>query len=149
MIKDLKTEIENLAGPILEQEGYDLVEVKLSRFRNKYRLQVFTDSDTGVTLGQCAHLSRLLGSALDVADLFESPYILEVSSPGLDRHLHSERDFRRRIGKEVRIEYHVDGKLKTVRGQLALVEADRIRLSGEDGDMEIPLTHINYGKIVI
>ncbi|MEZ5359224.1 MAG: ribosome maturation factor RimP [Candidatus Zixiibacteriota bacterium] len=149
MIRDVKTDVEQLIGPIIEQEGFDLVEIKLSRYKNNYRLQIFVDSDAGVTLDNCAHLSRLTGAALDVSDIFESKYILELSSPGLDRPLHTEREFRRRIGEEVRIEYKENGRARKVRGTLKSVESGQITLDGKDGELHIALGDIEEGKVII
>ncbi len=149
MISDVKTDVEKIIEPIISQEGFDLVEVKLSRYKNNYRLQVFADSDNGITLDQCAHLSRLTGAALDIADIFDSKYILELSSPGLDRLMTTERDFRRRVGEEVRIEYMEKGRKRRARGELTGVDTGQVTLDGKDGEIRIALDDINQGKVII
>lgn len=148
MLKDLKTDIERLVQPILEQEGYDLVEIKLSRYKKNFRLQIFVDSDHAVTLGECAHLSRLVGTALDTDDVIESRYVLEISSPGLDRPLHSDRDFRRRIGDDIEVILIEDGSDKTVTGTLTGVQDNMLCLSGDKGEIKVPLTAVRQGKII-
>jgi ribosome maturation factor RimP len=147
-VRDLKSEIERMVTPIVEQEQFELVEIKLSHYRRNYRLQIFVDSMQGVTLGNCAHLSRLIGAALDEADPLDSKYILEISSPGLDRPLVSDRDFRRRVGEEVALDVVEDGQPRTVTGRLTEVGQDRLVLSSEDGVTEVLLANIRQGRII-
>ncbi len=148
MIKDLKSEIEQIVEPILAQEGFELVEIKLSRYKKNFRLQIFVDSDHGVTLDECSHLSRLVGTALDTDDVIESRYILELSSPGLDRPLHNQRDFQRCIGKDVKIEIIDEDDNDIVTGTLKTMEDDILCLSGEKGEVKVPLTKVRQGKII-
>ncbi len=149
MISDVKTEIKNLIEPIISGEGFELVEIKLSRYQRNYRLQIFVDSATGINLDECAHLSRLIGSALDVGEILEAKYVLELSSPGLDRPLMAERDYKRRIGEEVKIEFMEKGRKKRVRGKLTAVDASEVVLNGEDGEVRIALDKIEQGKVII
>ncbi len=149
MLRDLKADIEKVVEPILAQEGYDLVEIKLSRYKRNYRLQIFADSDHGITLKECAYLSRLVGTALDTDDVIDNRYILEISSPGLDRPLHSDRDFRRKIGEAMAVDVIRDGRQRTVRGTLTGIEGNILVLSGENGQERIPLADIRQGKIII
>ncbi|MEE9441807.1 MAG: ribosome maturation factor RimP [candidate division Zixibacteria bacterium] len=149
MISDLKTDIENLAEPLLASEGFELVEIKLSRYKSNFRLQIFVDSDNGVTLDKCVELSKIIGAAVDVEDILDSKYILEVSSPGLDRHLHTQRDFERKIGKNIKVEYTEGGKKKRIRGSLTDVDTTTILINGEDGEFKIALSDIRQGKVVI
>ena len=149
MLTDLKTEVEKVITPILAGEGYDLVEIKLSRFKRNFRLQVFMDADHGVTLGDCAHMSGLMGTALDIADLFDGGYVLEVSSPGLDRPLLLDRDFRRRIGKCVEIQMVDDGREHLIRGDLTGIENGNLIVSRDDCLVEIALAKVRQGRIII
>jgi len=148
-LKDLKTDIENLVEPILAQEGFDLVEIKLSRFKKNYRLQIFADSDHGISIDDCAFLSRLVGTALDTSDVIESRYVLEISSPGLDRPLHSDRDFKRKIGEAMAVDVIEDGHERTVKGTLTGVENDALILNGENGEEKIALARVRQGKIIL
>jgi ribosome maturation factor RimP len=149
MIQDLKTEIERLVEPLLGAEGFDLIEIKLSRYKRNYRLQIFVDSDHGVTIGECAHLSRLVGTAMDTSDVIQNRYILEISSPGLDRPLHSDRDFKRKIGENMAVDVIDGDRNRTVKGILTGVEGDMLRLNGEDGEMSIRLSDVQQGRIII
>jgi ribosome maturation factor RimP len=149
MLSDLKTEIEKVVRPILTDQSFDLVEIKLSRYRKNYRLQVFIDSDSGVKLNDCARVSGLVGTALDMTDLMDDGYVLEISSPGVDRPFGSEVDFRRRIGRNVRINLIADGCEKTIQGVLTEVNNEALMLSGKEGTIEVALANIRQGREII
>jgi ribosome maturation factor RimP len=149
LVRDLKTEIETAVEPILTQEGFCLVETKLARFKRNYRVQIFVDSDRGVTIDDCAYLSRLIGSALDVTDIIDGSYILEMSSPGLDRPLHTSRDFRRKIGQRVEILMFKDGHESTLSGMLTGIEDEILTLSDGNGTVRIALPDVRQGKEII
>src|SRR3972149_7688916 len=95
--------IKEIAQPILDSLGLELVEVVYSQGRGKGILRVFIDKREGVTLEDCEKVSQYLGHALDVQDPIPISYTLEVSSPGLDRPLKLREDFMRHVGKLVRI----------------------------------------------
>jgi len=148
-MRDLKTEVRQHIEAIITAEGFDLVEIKLARFKKKYRVQIFIDSDHGVNLDDCAYLSRLTGAALEVADLFTGGYVLEMSSPGIDRPLTSERDFRRRIGRKIRLELEEDGKVTSVQGKLTDVIDEGLVIDGSKGEMKVSLDRVVQGKVII
>ena len=149
MLDDLKTEIEKIVRPILTEESFDLVETKLSRYRQRYRLQLFIDSDQGVNVDDCARFSGLIGTALEMTDLMDEGYLLEVSSPGIDRPLKSEADFKRRIGREIRIEMNENGTVKSVQGKLDEVSGGTLALTGKKGQIKIALTDVVQGREII
>ena len=95
--------LEGLIHPLLEMEGAELVEIVLGGGRRRRMLRVFVDRPGGITVDECARLNRLIGGALDIEDLIEGSYVLEVSSPGLDRVLKTDRDFARSAGRKVRV----------------------------------------------
>ena len=149
LMRDLKTEVQQHIEPIITGENFDLVEIKLARFKKRYRVQIYVDSDRGVNLDDCAHLSRLVGAALDLTDLFSGGYVLEISSPGIDRPLKEVRDFRRRIGREVRLEINDDGKNSTIQGTLKGVDGDELVMANKKGEMTISLNRVVQGKVII
>lgn len=149
MISDLKTEIEKVVMPILTEQLFDLVELKLSRYKKNFRLQVFIDSDDGVRVDDCARFSGLIGTALDLTDMMEEGYILEVSSPGVDRPLKTEADFRRRVGRNLQIEMVEEGHTKTVRGLLEEIDNGSLLLTGKKGKTKIAMADIMQGKEII
>ena len=149
MLKDLKTDIERLVEPIIGQEGFDLVEIKLSRYKKNFRLQIFVDSDHGVLLDECSRLSRLVGTALETDDIMDSRYILEISSPGLDRPLQIDRDFQRKIGETIELDFHEGGQDRSFIGKIIGVDDNILHLTGEDREIKVPLAEIRQGKIII
>ena len=96
--------IEGLLEPLLEERGLVLVDLELKSMGKRKLLRVFVDRKEGeVTLDDCADLSRELSFQLDVRDPIAGPYVLEVSSPGLNRTLKKPREFRWALGKKVRV----------------------------------------------
>lgn len=102
-IKELKDLINNYAREISEQEGVELLEVEIYPGGKGLILRVFIDKENGVTIKDCENFSRALEAILDVEDPIKTSYILEVSSPGLDRPLKEKRDFQKNIGRAVKI----------------------------------------------
>jgi len=144
----IKEELEKLIGNPIRSEGFDLIELKVSRHKNSSRVQIFIDSDNGVMLDDCAKVSKAIGVAIDGADLFQGRYILEVSSPGLDRPLQTFKDFYRRIGETVEI-FFDDAAQAPQRGELIGAEGEQIELRMEDGNRKFNLAGIRMGKIII
>ncbi len=144
---ELKKKILEVLTPELAQEGFDIVELKLSRFKQNSRLRIFIDSDKRVSIGDCARLSKIIAPMLDMENLFAGDYTLEVSSPGLDRPLETARDFRRRIGKRIEVFFTDSGK-KSVRGDLVGVNEISIELETGEGINKVDLAEIRMGKVV-
>jgi ribosome maturation factor RimP len=99
---DLDAQIQDLARPLAEQAGLDLVEVVVTGQAARRRVKVVVDRKGGVDLASCQQLSRELGRALDDADPLSVRYTLEVTSPGTDRPLIDRRAFDRVEGRLVR-----------------------------------------------
>jgi ribosome maturation factor RimP len=105
---DIKTQslvkqVERFVEPILEQMGYELVDVEYFSSYGRWILRLFVDSEGGVTIGDCARISEELGDLIDVKEFIRHEYNLEVSSPGLDRPLRKEKDLSRALGKRVKV----------------------------------------------
>jgi ribosome maturation factor RimP len=96
-------QVESLVEPILEQLGYELVDVEYVSSYGRWILRLFVDKEGGVTIGDCARISEELGDLIDVKEFIRHQYSLEVSSPGLDRPLRKERDLSRALGKKVKV----------------------------------------------
>ena len=101
--QSLEVTLEKLIEPALQEKGVELVELSISGNARRYVLRVFVDRTDGISIGECAQLSRYLADVLDTHDPITSSYVLEVSSPGLTRPLKSTRDFERAMGKAVRL----------------------------------------------
>ncbi|HXO20482.1 MAG TPA: ribosome maturation factor RimP [Thermoanaerobaculia bacterium] len=118
---------------IAEAAGCELVQAELKGDV----LRLFLDREGGVSLGDCEHVAKQVSALLDVVDFGKSRYVLEVSSPGLDRQLYRPRDYERFVGRRVRVTFETiagDGhgaRKRTVVGRLA--EFLPGEATGEDG----------------
>ena len=134
--------------PSMELELFD---VQFLRDGQGWVLRVFIESETGVTLEHCSLVSRELGRYLDVEDLIDHAYSLEVSSPGLERPLRSIDDFRRYCGKKARVKVHnaIDSE-KVFEGVIEEVVDDLIHLKLEDDrSIQISFEMINKARLAI
>jgi ribosome maturation factor RimP len=124
-------EIQAIAQDVVESEGLDLIDVEFKPGRTRSLLRIYIDKEGGVTLNDCENVSRQVGTVLDVKDVVKSAYVLEVSSPGLDRPLRTDRDYRRAIGKTLKLYLLMDDqKASQVIGKL--LEANQENLVIEE-----------------
>ena len=107
----VEAQVESLMAEILAGTDYELVDVEYVKERDWY-LRIFADKPGGLDLDDCQALSEKLGARLDEADIIGGKYILEVSSPGIDRILKKDKDFVREAGKLVDVTLYapLDGK---------------------------------------
>lgn len=131
---ELVERIRALARPIVADEGLELLEVEFRREAHGWILRLYLDKAGGVTLDDCQRVSEQLGDHLDVEDLIDHPYHLEVSSAGLDRPLTRDADFLGFIGKAARISTRedVDGR-RNFSGRLAGLADGAVLLDMADG----------------
>lgn len=102
--KQIEATCEELVLPIIEEKGFELVDVEYVKEGANYYLRVYADKEGGITIDDCVEISRALNPKLDAYEKeFKDPYILEVSSPGLLRPLKKDKDFARNLGKMVEI----------------------------------------------
>jgi len=115
--------------PVVEQENLELVDLEFSRGGPASIFRVYVDRSAGVTVDQCADLSRKIGDLLDMEDLIPGRYRLEVSSPGLDRPLVSGADFKRKIGKRVKVflKESLDGRTELI-GEIRDLQEENVVL---------------------
>ncbi len=132
----------------------ELFDVQFRREGHGWVLRVFIDSEEGVTLEHCSNVSRELGRYLDVEDLIDNAYHLEVSSPGLERPLRSLNDFTRYLGKKARVKVHeAIGGEKIFEGIIEEVADDAeglINLKLNDGrSIQFTFEKINKARLAI
>ena len=141
--------IARIIEPSLEAMGYRLVRVALTGSQRP-TLQVMAErgDEVAMTVEDCADISRSISALLDVADPIASAYMLEVSSPGIDRPLVRPEDYDRFAGFEARIELSapLDGR-KRFRGRLLGRAEQYVRLIGEAGEVRLPLAAIVRAKL--
>ena len=143
-----------LLEPVAEAAGYEIVRLRLMGGEQQRRLQIMAEraSDGDMMVEDCAKLSRAFSEIMDAADPIAGEYVLEVSSPGVDRPLTRLKDFATYEGHEARLELDrmAEGR-KRFRGALAGVEGDNVAidLEGEEHTALIPFTWITEAKLVL
>lgn len=143
-----KEELIELLEPSVNALGYELVDLDVNLGRGGL-LRLFIDKDPTVTLADCEIVSRQLGDLLDVEDPIPADYVLEVSSPGLDRRLRTPEHFQSAIGAEIRVELKMplDGRRK-FRGKLAAADQTSIEITGDGTTWQLPLADVNIARLV-
>ena len=111
MSSGIEKKVEEIALKIIEDTDFELVDVEYVRERDWY-LRIFVDKPGGIDLDDCQDLSEKIGAVLDKESVINSAYILEVSSPGIDRVLKKDKDFIREKGKKVDVTLYapIDGQ---------------------------------------
>lgn len=132
MVSPPVEEIRLVAQRIVESEHLELVDVEFKAGKARSLLRIFIDKESGVTLDDCENVSRQLSALLDVEDLVKSAYVLEVSSPGLDRPFKTDRDYQRNLGRYVRVDYAgEDEMVRQIMGTLVEVTDTDLALDTE------------------
>lgn len=125
---------EEILIPLVEEYGYELVDVEYVKEGGTWYLRAYIDKPGGISIEDCEMVSRRLSDILDEKDYIDDSYILEVSSPGLGRPLKKEKDFKRSIGKEVEVRtYRMIDKQKEFTGILKAYDKDSVTVELEDG----------------
>ena len=150
--EDLK--LLELLDPVAEAAGYGIVRLRLMGGEQQRRLQIMAErpSDGDMNVEDCTRLSRAISEVMDAADPIAGEYVLEVSSPGVDRPLTRLKDFATYEGYEARLELDrlAEGR-KRFRGRLAGVEGDAVAidLEGEESTALVPFAWIIEAKLVL
>jgi ribosome maturation factor RimP len=139
--------LKELAEQLFSAQGFELVDASVIGHRGRTFVQVTADREGGITVDDCARLSRALSAVLDREDLFNGFYRLEVSSPGLDRPLKTARDFRKALGRDVKVDAVSGGRTNQVTGCLKQVDQDQIWIETESGTLTLPLPSVVHAKI--
>lgn len=124
-----------LLEPIIEQHQLELVDVEFIKEGSNWYLRVYIDKENGVDITDCEKVSRALDEKLDETDPIDQPYILEVSSPGIDRPLKKEADFIKYAGEVIDIKlYKTINGSKQYQGELISLVDGILSIKNEDGN---------------
>ena len=142
-VNPLVGQVWRLAEPLCLSEGLELVHIEYQREQGGRTLRVYLDKPGGITLDDCAGVSRQLGDILDVSLDTQAPYRLEVSSPGLKRPLGKLEDFKRFSGRRARVRTRqaIDGQ-KSFTGTLAFASEAEIGLMIAAKEVRIAFTDV-------
>lgn len=125
MRKNTAQKVEEVAQPIVDELGYELVDVEFVKEAGMHYLRVIIDDENGIGLDECEKVSRLLSPELDENNFIEENYFLEVCSPGIDRVLKRDKEFSKYSGKQVDVKlYKNDDELKTKQFEATLSGLD-------------------------
>jgi len=138
-----------IAEPLCLDEGLELVFIQFRREAQGRVLRVYIDKDGGVTLDDCAHISRQMGDILDATVEDIGPYSMEVSSPGIDRPLGRREDYDRFKGNKVHIKTYqpINGR-KNFKGILHGIDKDVVALQCDDKEMHLSLEEISIARLL-
>jgi ribosome maturation factor RimP len=148
--REIVDRVHEIANPILLDEGMELVDIEYRRESKGWVLRLYLDKEGGVTLDDCSRISQEVGRSLDVEDFIQTPYILEVSSPGLTRSLKTEKDFMKYRDHLI--------KLKTIdpienrrrfNGRLLGMFGNQIEIASDEGVFRIPFSNVAKANLEI
>jgi len=142
-------EVERLIEPVLAENLLELVEVQFRQEPVGWVLRVIIYKQGSTSIDDCATVSRQLSHRLDVEDLIPQKYSLEVSSPGLDRPLKTDRDFLRNKGEKVKVTVETDGGHLTQIGIIQDVQEGILELESDSGILSYPLSSISKARLEI
>lgn len=143
--------VREISKEAAENGGCEFVHFEIAGTKRSPVLRVYIDKADGLSVENCADVSREIEARLDTEDLIPTKYVLEVSSPGLERELYSIDDFRRFVGKlaKVRTNVEIDGS-KTIVGRIEGIEENDIRLELRSGkDIAIPFSSIAKANLKV
>jgi ribosome maturation factor RimP len=142
-------QVADLVEPILDEMDFELVDVEYLSKYGRWVLRLYIDKQGGVTIDDCAQVSREIGDLIDVKGIIEHEYVLEVSSPGLDRPLKKEADFIRAVGKKIKVKMvaQVDGR-RNFTGYLRNFEDGTLHMETEGMMVALPWPEVNKANLV-
>jgi len=140
----------DLTEPTLQGSEIKLVDVEYKKIGKNWTLRVLIDKNQGVTVFDCQKLSREIEDLIEIHELIKDHYVLEVSSPGLDRPLKIESDFIRNKGKQIQVNtYSPINNSKTNTGTIRDFSNSTLFLENTNDTLEIPLINIMQAKLII
>jgi ribosome maturation factor RimP len=150
MTKLIVDRVRAIAGPVLSNEGIELVEIEYRREARGWVLRLFIDKEGGVTVDDCSRISQEVGRYLDVEDFILVPYTLEISSPGLTRPLKNEKDFVKYRNHWIRVKtFNPVQNRRQFKGKLIGVSENRIEMEVDGGVFQIPLSDVARANLEI
>lgn len=145
----LEMSVLNMADAIAKEEGCYIYDVEYTKEGKSKFLRIFADKEeSGITLDECEAINRKISDALDESSLISDNYILEVSSPGIERRLRTKEHFDRYLGRQVDVGlYKAIDKNKMVSGILKGFEDGKITLETENGELSIMQSEASSVKL--
>jgi ribosome maturation factor RimP len=150
MHEDVVERVKELVAPYLESNGAELVEITYRREQGGMTLRLLVDTPEGIKIAECESLNNYISELLDKEAIIDEHYIIEVSSPGLDRPMKSERDFERALGKELEVTtYGPVGGRKTHEGRFIGMDKENIVIESAGVSTVIPRKSIALARLKV
>ena len=146
--REIIEQLQDILLPVLQDYALELVEIEFKHSGKRWLLRLYIDKEGGVTIADCENVSREFGRILDVEDIIDHPYSLEVSSPGLTRPLKKWEDFQRNRGKLCKIvtREKIDDK-NEFHGTIIDASEDTIEIKGTNNVFTIPIYAIKKANL--
>jgi len=146
--REIIEQLQDVLLPVLQDYGLELIEIEFKPSGKRWLLRLYIDKEGGVTISDCENVSREFGRILDVEDIIEHPYSLEVSSPGLTRPLKKWEDFQRNKGKLCRIVTNekIEGK-NEFKGTIISGSEEKVEIRGTIDVFTIPIYAIKKAHL--
>jgi ribosome maturation factor RimP len=153
-MSELPERVEQQIEKVVTSEGMELVHIEYRKQGRTWLLRVDIDKEGGVTLDDCQLISQQISTYLDVDDVVPGEYELQVSSPGLDRKFYRDSDYRKFLGRLVRVKtsaairglHVIVGRLKEFDGQTIVVTDPVMK---KDPDYVIPLAEVKETRLEV
>ncbi len=148
MTKTLIESLRELSEPIILTEGMELIDIEYRQESRGWVLRFYIDKEDGLTLSHCSHLSAQIGDLLEVKDLIPHRYTLEVSSPGLNRTLKREKDFKTYVGEIIKINTSkpIDQR-RSFTGKLLGYREEKVIIGSDNQEFLIPISLISKANV--
>ena len=148
-MRQIPAHIQAVIAPVVESLDCELVGIEYGRQGNRGLLRVYIDKENGVGVSDCQRVSHQLSGVLDVEDVIQGQYQLEVSSPGLDRPLFTLEHFERFVGHKVKLTLvtPIDGQRK-FRGTLQGVENEQVIVNIGENELVLALGAIDKANLI-
>ncbi|MCR5623620.1 MAG: ribosome maturation factor RimP [Lachnospiraceae bacterium] len=157
--KGILSRAETLILPLLEENKFELYDMEYVKEAGTWHLRAYIDKEGGITLNDCELVNRALSDILDKEDFISESYILEVSSPGIDRKLKKDKDFEKAVGSLVDVHLYKSIKVDTgrkkpittkmVTGELLSFDDDSLTVKTSTEDMKILRSDISVVRMAI
>lgn len=146
---EITARLRQMLEPAVALHGCELVAVEYLPQGSNQTLRVYIDKQDGITVDDCERVSHQISGVLDVEDPIAGHYLLEVSSPGLDRPLGGPRDFERFRGREIKLRLHapLNGQ-RNFKGLLMGLRGEQVVLEVDGREIELPLRDIDRARLV-
>jgi len=150
MSQSISSKVEDLIIPVIQGNNLDLVDIQYVKEGKEWYLRVFIDKPDGITLDDCELVSREVGQLLDENDPVKTSYILEVSSPGIERPLKKEKDYLRFLGSKVIIKtFDAINDQKIFVGYLKEFKEGVVTVTVDEKDVDISLDKIASANLAV